>query len=183
MISDTFPTCNKYSYLLWPWRRTSPSLEINGAQINASNSPVWLALSAVRYIICNIVKHLDMFLLVQFLFFFFKLQPSTHCALEHVTLIIYKSCLSQQYLHFEPNCKCIQWFLFFHIRHTQANAYQKVSYFSCVLLGSFPVYKQLGTVQINKIHFLKHPMIYIPPFHRIYAGMCNKKIRMYAEWN
>ena len=32
-----------------------------------------------------------------------------------------------------------------------------VSYFSCALLGSFPMYKKLGTVQLKKNHFVKHP--------------------------
>ena len=38
-----------------------------------------------------------------------------------------------------------------------SNTYRAVSYFSCVLLGSFPMYKKLGTVQLKKNHFLKHP--------------------------
>ena len=42
-----------------------------------------------------------------------------------------------------------------------SNTYQTVLYFSCVLLGSFPVYKKLGTVQLKKFHFLEHPIIHL----------------------
>ena len=65
-----------------------------------------------------------------------------------------------------------------------SNAYRTVSYFSCVLLGSFPVHKKLGTVQLKKNHFWNTLAYWYTKWHFYWNwNICKKKMHGFQTFS